>query len=160
MYRVRYPVSELRGLHLRSTAIRFPERSDRFGFTARCITKPKSRIGPSDKWPVLFQHAGGGAFDRPRVFYPGMAFLPGTRPLSWESACRQTVSLQRTGVPKPTQNSSFWASQKWKEKKGGREMCYRTQPACLCMQLVVPTPHAGRGASSHTHECGGLRAIV
>src|SRR5207248_10147144 len=31
--------------------------------------------------------------DRPRVFYPGMAFLPGTRPLSGEGSGRRTVSL-------------------------------------------------------------------
>ncbi len=39
---------------------------------------------------------------RPRTFYPGTAFLPGTRPFSWKGTCRRTVSLWRTRVPKPT----------------------------------------------------------
>jgi len=39
---------------------------------------------------------------RPRTFYPGTAFLPGTRPFSWKGTGRRTVSLWRTRVPKPT----------------------------------------------------------
>ena len=52
---------------------------------------------------------------RPRVFYPCMAFLHGTRPLSWKGTCRRTVSLQLAGVPKPTRSYST----RGKEKRKG-----------------------------------------
>ncbi len=42
--------------------------------------------------------------NRPRTFYPGTAFLPGTRPFCCEGTTGRTVSLQQAGVPKPTRS--------------------------------------------------------
>ena len=54
--------------------------------------------------------------DRPRTFYPGTAFLPGTRPFSWKRTCRRTVSLCRSRVPKPTlyYTSTRGEKRKWR----------------------------------------------
>src|SRR5260370_39531984 len=51
---------------------------------------------------------------RPRTFYPGTPFLPGTRPSSWKGTCRRTVSLWRTRVPKPT---LYYASTRGEKRK-------------------------------------------
>jgi len=50
--------------------------------------------GATDKCPVLAQTCRArSVLSRPRVFYPNMAFLLGTRPLSWKGTRRRTVSL-------------------------------------------------------------------
>src|SRR6266849_1013279 len=51
---------------------------------------------------------------RPRTFYPGTAFFPGTRPFSWKGTCRRTVSLFRRRVPKPTRLYSITRGEKRK----------------------------------------------
>jgi hypothetical protein len=45
--------------------------------------------GVIDKHPVWLQHAGTRAFiNRPRTFYPSMAFLPGTSPFRWKGTTK------------------------------------------------------------------------
>jgi hypothetical protein len=45
--------------------------------------------GAIDRRPVWLQHAGTRAFiNRPRTFYPGMAFLPGTLPFRWKGTTK------------------------------------------------------------------------
>ena len=73
--------------------------------------------GPSTKAPSLSSMPDKERHYRPQVFYPGADFSPGTRPLSWKGTCRRTVSLRRTGVPKPTSLYSFRAGTKWKTRQ-------------------------------------------
>jgi hypothetical protein len=83
-------------------------------------TSESEDSGPHDNRPVLAQTCRTrNVVDRPRTFYPGTVFLPGTRPFCWEGATRRTVSLQRTGVPKPQRYDSILTSHLSRAIMGG-----------------------------------------
>ncbi len=103
----------------------------------------RSSTGHSDKAPVLNQNLPEEErYDRPRTFYPSTAFLLGTRPFCWKGACRRTVSLWLTRVPKPTRSySNRWSKNRKEERPKVPPVPQpKTRKACSSRDESGPLP--------------------
>src|SRR5438105_329666 len=110
------PALKRRGLHLASTATQNREGSALASLAdaSSTMTRYSSSLTEADE-PLARKERS----HRPRVFSPYMGSCTEPRPLSWESALRRTVSLQRTGVPKPQVYDSILTSHVSRAIRGG-----------------------------------------
>src|SRR5215469_8261717 len=129
-----------RGLCLASTAT-LPTRTGQ-----QLWRRSADTSGTSDKRPVLAQHAGQGALVVDHECFTQAwtrdAWNPATR--DCEGTRRQTVSLRRTGVPKPTCTHSFCTDSKRKWKKGERRCACAHNQLATTGNWLSPLPHAYR----------------